>query len=326
MYKETVYHEPVESNQTTKSTRLSTITTDQQVFNPAQAYVLTLGAGQSRQKVIRLLNKIANDFGYDNLNTCPWHTLTYDTILAFRTKRMDEGLAPSTINLQISILKMVAKQAWLKQMMPLETYTAIRECKSVRGSRVSKGRALNLRESNRLLTTAELKNSAIGTRDAAIIALAIGCGMRRAEISGLKLRALNFDTHVITILGKGNKERRLTPCDEAWERLQEWLNLRGNEGCENVFVCVKKGDHIMHFMPLTESGIYKLMRENANKANVASFTPHDLRRTFATRLLDTGADINTVRKVMGHSSVVTTQRYDKRDEGELEAATKKIPL
>lgn len=326
MPKDIVYLDPVETNKTTTSISLSTITDDHQVFNPAQAYVLTLGAGQSRQKVIRLLNKIAKDFGYDNLNTCPWETLTYDTILAFRTKRMDEGLAPATINLQISILKMVAKQAWLKGMMKLETYTAIRECKSVRGSRVSKGRALNLRESNRLLATAELKDSAIGTRDAAIIALAIGCGMRRAEIAGLKLQAINLDTHVITILGKGNKERRVTPCDEAWERLQEWLNLRGDEGAENVFVTVKKGNHIMHFMPLTESGIYKLMRTNATQAKVASFTPHDLRRTFATRLLDTGADINTVRKVMGHSSVVTTQRYDKRDEGELEIATKKIPL
>lgn len=325
MLKDIVYLDPVVTNKTT-SISLSTITDDHQVFNPAQAYVLTLGAGQSRQKVIRLLNKIAKDFGYDNLNTCPWETLTYDTILAFRTKRIDEGLAPATINLQISILKMVSKQAWLKGMMKLETYTAIRECKSVRGSRVSKGRALNLRESNRLLATAELKDSAIGTRDAAIIALSIGCGMRRAEIAGLKLQSLNFETHVITILGKGNKERRVTPSDEAWDRLQEWLKLRGNGGSENVFVTVKKGGRVMHFMPLTESGIYKLMRTNATQAKVASFTPHDLRRTFATRLLDTGADINTVRKVMGHSSVVTTQRYDKRDEGELEIATKKIPL
>lgn len=326
MSKDIVYLESLPDKKDSQSTSLTTQRLENQFFNPAQAYVLTLGAGQSRQKVIRVLNKIAKDLGHDNLNTFPWERLSYDMLLAFRTKRLDEGLAPSTINLQLSILKMVAKQAWLKGMMTLETYTAIKECKSVRGSRVSKGRALNLRESNRLLATAELKDSAIGTRDAAIIALAIGCGMRRAEIAGLKRKALNHVTHVITILGKGNKERRVTPSDEAWERLQEWLNLRGEEGCENVFVTVKKGHHIMHFMPLSESGIYKLLRTNANQAKVASFTPHDLRRTFATRLLETGADINTVRKVMGHSSVVTTQRYDKRDESELEVATKKIPL
>ena len=326
MSEDIVYIEPFDTNQTSPNSCLSTNTVKQQVFNPAQAYVLTLGAGQSRQKVIRLLNKIAKDFGHDNLNDCPWQNLTYDMLLAFRTKRIDEGLAPATINLQISILKMVSKQAWLKGMMTLDTYTAIKECNSVRGSRLSKGRALNSRESNRLLASAELKDSPIGTRDAAIIALAIGCGMRRAEIAGLKRQALNLETHVITILGKGNKERRVTASDEAWERLLEWLAIRGESGCDNVFVAVKKGGHIMHFMPLTDHGVYKLLRTNADQANVSAFTPHDLRRTFATRLLETGADINTVRKVMGHSSVLTTQRYDKRDESESEAATKRIPL
>lgn len=57
-----------------------------------------------------------------------------------------------------------------------------------------------------------------------------------------------------------------------------------------------------------------------------SFTPHDLRRTFATRLLESGADINTVRQAMGHSSVVTTRRYDKRDEHLVEEATRKVAL
>ena len=56
------------------------------------------------------------------------------------------------------------------------------------------------------------------------------------------------------------------------------------------------------------------------------FTPHDLRRTFATRLLESGADINTVRQAMGHSSVVTTRRYDKRDEHLVEEATRKVAL
>lgn len=326
MSEDIVYFEPVDTHKREKTTGLTTFTDEQQVFNPAQAYVLTLGAGQSRQKVIRLLNKIAKDFGYDSLNDFPWHKLTYDNILAFRTTRMNDGLAPATINLQISILKMVSKQAWLKGMMPLETYTAIKECKSVRGSRVSKGRALNYRESNRLLTTAELNACPIGTRDAAVIALSIACGMRRAEIAGLKLQALNHETHVITILGKGNKERRVTASDEAWERLQEWLDLRGEGGCDNVFVSVKKGGHIMHFIPLTENGVYKLIRKNAMQANVTTFTPHDLRRTFATRLLDSGVDINIVRQAMGHSSIMTTQRYDKRDESEVEVSTKNIRI
>ena len=296
-----------------------------QVFNPAQAYVLTLGAGQSRNKVIRILNQIAKQFGYDNLNNCPWEKMTYDSLLAFRTKLIEEGLAPATINLQLCTLRMVAKQAWLKQMMSLETYSAIRELKSVRGKRVSKGRALNGRETGKLLASLDMKETPIAVRDAAIIALAVGCGMRRAEIIGLKLSQLDQENRIITILGKGNKERRVAPSDEAWERLQEWLNLRGSEG-EHVFVAVKKGANVQPYWALSESAVYQLLKIRGQQANVASFTPHDLRRTFATRLLDNGTDINTVRLAMGHESVVTTQRYDKRDEQRVAEVTRKVNL
>lgn len=297
----------------------------EQVFNPAQAYVLTLATAQSRNKVIRVLNQIAKQFGYDDLNNCPWEKMTYDSLLAFRTKLIEEGLAPSTINLQLSTLRMVAKQAWLKQMMSLETYFAIRELKTVRGQRVSKGRSLNSRETGKLLASLDLNGSPIATRDAAIIALAIGCGMRRSEIVGLKLSQLDRENRIITILGKGNKERRVAPNDEAWERLQEWLNLRGSKG-KHVFVAVMKGTNIQPYWALTESAIYQLLKARGLQANVASFTPHDLRRTFATRLLDNGTDINTVRLAMGHESVVTTQRYDKRDENRVAEETRKIAL
>ena len=70
-------------------------------FNPAQAYVLTLGAGQSRNKVVRVLNAIAKEFGHASLNECPWEKMNYDAVLAFRVRQMEKGLSPSTVNLQI---------------------------------------------------------------------------------------------------------------------------------------------------------------------------------------------------------------------------------
>lgn len=298
----------------------------QDTFNPAQAYVLTLGAGQSRNKVVRILNSIARDFGHDSLNDCPWERMTYDALLAFRTRQIDKGLSPATVNLQICTLRMVAKQAWLKGMMSIQTYSAIREVKGVRGTRVSRGRALNTRETGKLIAASELKATAIGIRDAAIFALAIGCGMRRAEIATLQLSSINHQTRTITILGKGNKERVVAPSTDAWERLKDWLEVRGEEGCGNVFVAVKKGNNIQPYWPLTTSAIYQLLQARAIEAHITAFTPHDLRRTFATRLLETGADINTVRQAMGHASVITTQRYDKRAEVIVEEATRKVPL
>ncbi len=295
-------------------------------FNPAQAYVLTLGAGQSRNKVVRVLNAIANEFGHDSLNECPWEKMNYDAVLAFRVRQMEKGLSPSTVNLQICTLRMVAKQAWLKGMMSIQTYSAIREVKSVRGSRLSKGRALSTRETGKLIASSELKGNAIGVRDAAIIALAVACGMRRTEIASLRISNINCQNKIITILGKGNKERRVAPSDDAWERLADWLAIRGTEGCDNVFVAVKKGDNIQPFWPISASAIYQLLKSRAGDSQVSAFTPHDLRRTFATRLLESGADINTVRQAMGHASIITTQRYDKRDEHRVEEATRRVPL
>ena len=298
----------------------------QDTFNPAQAYVLSLGAGQSRNKILRVLNSIAQEFGHASLNECPWEKLNYDAVLAFRVRQMEKGLSPSTVNLQICTLRMVAKQAWLKGMMSIQTYSAIREVKSVRGSRLSKGRALSTRETGKLIASSELKGNAIGVRDAAIIALAVACGMRRTEIASLRISNINCQNKIITILGKGNKERRVAPSDDAWERLADWLAIRGTEGCDNVFVAVKKGDNIQPFWPISASAIYQLLRARAIESRISAFTPHDLRRTFATRLLDAGADINTVRQAMGHSSVITTQRYDRRGERTVEEATRKVAL
>ena len=323
---EVVIYDAADPHQEEGRTRALDDLRPQETFNPAQAYVLTLGAGQSSNKVVRVLNAVAQDFGYDSLNDCPWEKMTYDAVLAFRTRQMEKGLSPATVNLQICTLRMVAKQAWLKGMMSIETYSAIREVKSVRGSRVSKGRALNTRETGKLIAQSELKGTAIGVRDAAIIALAVGCGMRRAEIATLKLQNINHQTRVITILGKGNKERKVAPSDDVWCRLQDWLKVRGEEGGENVFVAVKKGDNIQPYWAITASAIYQLLRARADESQVSSFTPHDLRRTFATRLLESGADINTVRQAMGHASIITTQRYDKRDEHRVEEATRKVPL
>ena len=160
-------------------------------FNPAEAYVMTLGDGQSKKRVIQLLNQISRFFGAADLHAMEWQMLTYDHVLAFRETRVRSGLSPATINLQLSVIKMTCKQCWLKNLMPLQTYAAIKEVKSVRGGRVPKGRALKPAESGRLLKTTEADGDIRSKRDAAIIALALGCGLRRSEIASLLLEQVD---------------------------------------------------------------------------------------------------------------------------------------
>ncbi len=293
-------------------------------FNPAEAYVMTLGDGQSQKRVVQLLNQIARFFGAADLHVMAWQDITYDHVLAFRETRMREGLSPATINLQLSVLKMTAKQCWLKKLIPLDTYAAIREVKSVRGGRVSKGRALKPDESSRLLSSTESAGDIYGVRDAAIIALALGCGLRRSEISSLRLDQVDRIRRTITVLGKGNKERRVALADPVWERLSAWLGIRGEDASPFVFLALRRYGKIWKNHVLSSSAVYHILKNRSVESGVEAFSPHDLRRTFATRLLGAGTDINLVRKAMGHASVLTTQRYDKREDEDVEAATRRI--
>ena len=87
------------------------------IFNPAEAYVMTLGDGQSKKRVIQLLNQISRFFGAADLHAMEWQMLTYDHVLAFRETRVRSGLSPATINLQLSVIKMTCKQCWLKEAL-----------------------------------------------------------------------------------------------------------------------------------------------------------------------------------------------------------------
>jgi integrase len=106
----------------------------------------------------------------------------------------------------------------------------------------------------------------------------------------------------------------------AADALADWLAIRPedheheSEGGGPLFFPINKGGHILVGDRLTEQAIYKMLKKRAQEAGVKDFSPHDLRRTFVSDLLDAGADIATVQKMAGHANVTTTARYDRRPE------------
>lgn len=276
----------------------------------------TLSQGQSQRRVVRLLNQTAKFFGWTDLDQCQWEKIHYPEIIFMRNRMSDAGNSPSTINLRISILKGVAFQSWTQGLIDDHTWMTIKSIKGVRGSRVEKGRALQAKEMAKLVFHCENEKTLIGIRDAAIFMLGAGCSFRRAEIVNLRLDGVDKVNRSVRVIGKGNKERLVLCSDTVWEYLSECLSYRKKTlsvGIPNVFFPIYKGTHIDTSRPLTESAIYAMLRKCASESEVQAFTPHDLRRTFATRLFENGNDANVVRENMGHSSILTTQRYDKRD-------------
>jgi integrase len=163
-----------------------------------------------------------------------------------------------------------------------------------------------------------------GARDAAIFAVAILTGLRRAEIAGLDVAHYDQAAGSLTVAGKRNKTRILPVEGAACAGHDDWLDVRGSAPGP-LFVRILKGGELTSDR-LTTQGIYHIMQERARAGGVAHFTPHDLRRTFAGDLLDAGADIVTVQKLMGHADANTTARYDRRGEQVKRSAVRLLHL
>ena len=284
--------------------QLSTPATLKPKSNPAHIYLSSL-APSGRRSMTGRINQVALMLG-QSIDTMPWHELRYQHLEAIRAKLMETELAPSTINMTLYAIRGIAKSAFNLELMSADDYTRLCSVKPVNGHRVPAGRALNVGEIGALLDACEYNTK--GTRDAAIISIMYAAGLRRDEIVSLDLEHYNGETGELKVRGKGNKERMLYIDNGALDALNDWLSIRGDHNGP-MFHPVNKGG-IIQYRRMTDQAIYNLLKHRADKAGIARFSPHDLRRSFISELLDRGADVVTVKDLAGHASVQTTANYD----------------
>jgi integrase/recombinase XerC/integrase/recombinase XerD len=153
-------------------------------------------------------------------------------------------------------------------------------------------------------------------RDRAMLELAYSCGLRCEEIVNLDVGALDFETEQLRVLGKGSKER-LLPVGEPAQRALERYMERGRtalevERSEQALFVSKSGRR------LSSSDVTRRLGLWAREASLAAgISPHALRHSFATHLLEGGADLRTIQELLGHSSISTTQVYTRVDAARL---------
>jgi integrase/recombinase XerC len=150
----------------------------------------------------------------------------------------------------------------------------------------------------------------LGLRDSAILELFYSTGMRLSELSGLGLSSIDFKDEVIRVMGKGKKERIIPVGAEALSVLKSYLSQR------NLYIKdLSSFDGETVFLnrsgkKLSSRSIARIVKRYAQKVSEDKKTsPHKLRHTFATHLLDEGADLLAVKELLGHSSLSTTQIY-----------------
>ena len=291
--------------------------------NPAVAYLVSLGSKRSRQTMSSFLGITAGMLGYPGLQNCPWGELRRHHVTAVIELLRDSGKAPATINTYLSGIKGVAHEAWVMKLLDTESYQHIKDVRSVRGSRLPKGRALQREEIRTLFFTCESDTRAMGLRDAAIFAVLIGCGLRRSEIVALDFEHVIQREQALKVLGKGNKERLAYMPDGTWQRVSQWIEEVRGDYAGPLFPRIRRHDDVTSSR-MSDQAIYHILDSRRIESGLEKFAPHDLRRTFASSMLENGEDIITVKDAMGHASVATTQKYDRRGDERLKEASKRL--
>ncbi|MBX5484495.1 MAG: site-specific tyrosine recombinase XerD [Myxococcaceae bacterium] len=166
---------------------------------------------------------------------------------------------------------------------------------------------LTLEEVEALLAAPDPKTVA-GARDQAMLEVLYATGLRVSELCRLQLNDIHLQAGYLTAMGKGKKERLVPIGRKAQEAVAAWLNgprdvlLRGRES-RALFVTRTGG-------PFTRQGFWKLLRQYALKAGIhKALSPHKLRHSFATHLVERGADLRAVQQMLGHADISTTQIY-----------------
>lgn len=146
-----------------------------------------------------------------------------------------------------------------------------------------------------------------GTRDRAMLETMYATGLRVSELCSLKVSEVNFQSKLITIIGKGNKQRSVPVSDFALQYLSNYVYMvrRRNPGRDTKYIFLNREGK-----PISRQYFFKQVKKYAEMAGIESdISPHTLRHCFATHLLERGAELRAVQEMLGHSNLSTTQIY-----------------
>jgi len=252
-----------------------------------------------------------NKFNKEHFNQPNIINVSYSQIRNWIIKLVESGIQNRTINRKISSLnsyyKFLLKTESIK-VNPLSKHKVLKVSKKVQIP-------FSKEEVNRVLDEFNFDNTFEGIRDKLIIELFYTTGIRRIELVQIKLKDLDQINKTLKVLGKRNKERYLPLLDLIISTIELYLIKR--EELENivdseVLFLTKKGHKIY------ETLVYRIINNYFSKASTkVKKSPHILRHSFATHLLNQGADLNAVKELLGHSSLAATQVYTHNSIAEL---------
>lgn len=226
-----------------------------------------------------------------------------EDLLAFLAQQLQTGRSPRSVARYLSGFRQFYR--WLVREGRLtEDPTAL-----IESPRLGRGLPKALSEAQvEALLAAPDTGTAVGLRDRAMLELMYATGLRVSELTGLELGSLSLNQGVVRVLGKGRKERLVPVGEQALEWLQRYLGdarpqlMKGGQSPQ-VFVTARRSG-------MTRQAFWHAVARHARAAGIEQrISPHGLRHSFATHLLNHGADLRVVQLLLGHSDLSTTQIY-----------------
>ena len=288
-------------------------------------------APSSRQTMRYVLQDAADRLGVEDvtIDEFPWHQLQPGHITALVAALRADGYAPNTSSLYVNAIRGVMNQAWQQSLITQDHLLKIRAVKAGGGTRLSKGRNLRRTLIRELMDVCAADPRPQGLRDAAIIAILYGSGMRKSESVNLELSQINVAERSLQVMGKGNKGLIKFAPAWAFEKLEAWLAFRrahlpeGVDDDDFLFNRIRRGNHITRER-ITKHAIYYIAKQRGKQVGV-NIMPHDFRRSFITRVIEE-YDVSIAQKLTHHANIATTVSYDMRDDNERRNATDRFIL
>jgi len=264
---------------------------------------LTVEKGLSQNTLVAYKRDLRKFSDYISLRTEMIDSVTKETLSSFLDDLKAIGYKASSISRTISSVKGLYRYLIYEQLIdhdPTEHISSPKRWKTV-------PKALNLNDIIALLDTRP--DNRFFLRDSAMLELMYSSGLRVSELINLKLSDIDFEAGFIKVMGKGSKER-IVPLNE---RCKEKINYYIEQQRKDLL----KGKQISPFLflsnrakPMTRQRFWQSLKETGKRAGI-KVSPHMIRHSFATHLLEGGADLRALQKMLGHSDIATTQIYTK---------------
>jgi integrase len=220
-----------------------------------------------------------------------------------------EALSPSTVNVRLSAVRKMVGEARRNNMIGSEEAASLTDIPNIRQKGTRLGNWLTREQAKELLAVPD-RSTLKGTRDYAILALLVGCALRRHELANLYIEEIQMRENrwvIADLRGKGGRVRTVAVPVWVKQGINAWTTAAGLEEGKLLRPVLKSGKVVGE--SLSDWAVWSVVEQSAREIGIERFGAHDLRRTCAKLCRKNGGDLEQIKFLLGHSSIQTTERY-----------------